>query len=122
MFRTCGCLVLTLLFCAGIQAATPTNTNITIEAIEGPQNGTPTSITIAGSARFNPGIPDVTGAFSANFSIASATATTGFGELHHPDVRGQADRHDNVADGLPVGRDRNGQRFRHHNRRHRHHL
>jgi uncharacterized protein (TIGR03437 family) len=76
MFRTCGFLVPTLLFCACLQAATPINTTITIEAIEGPQNGTPTSITIAGSARYNPGIPDVTGAFSANFSIASTTATT----------------------------------------------
>ena len=81
MFRTSGFLVPTLLFCAGIQAASPTNTTITIEAITGPISGTPTSLTTAGSVKFNPGIPDVTGAFNVTFSIPSSTAATASGNF-----------------------------------------
>ncbi len=74
MFRRSSLLALALLTAAAGEAAT-TNTTMTLTISSGPVNLTSGSVTLAGSAKFSPGVPDTTGAFSATASLSNVSGS-----------------------------------------------
>jgi len=74
MFRLSAILSFSALL-AGASWGATTTTTITLNLLTGPVTSLTGSVTIAGSAKFNPGIPDVTGAISATASLTNVSGS-----------------------------------------------